>query len=55
MCETVKLGESRHFDILNETLSFVDGPLSRIEINLECIGFTSVNDLDGLATVDFRL
>lgn len=55
MCEAIKLRESRDFDILYKTLSLVSWPLSRVEIDLERKGFTSVNDFNGLATVDLRL
>jgi len=55
MCEAIKFGESRDFDVLNKTLSLVGWPLSRVEIDLERKGFTSVNNFNGLATVDLRL
>jgi hypothetical protein len=55
MCEAIKFGESRDFDVLNKTLSLVSWPLSRVEIDLERKGFTSVNNFNGLATVDLRL
>jgi len=34
MCEAIKFGESRDFDVLNKTLSLVSWPLSRVEIDL---------------------
>ena len=55
VCETEVLDESGHFHVLNKSLSLVDRPLPGVKVNLEGVGPLNIDDLDGLAAIDFGL